>query len=59
VSEGSVSHSGNDGLKWWFIAGIALSFCIGVVFFLTIAQSRSGDPIPVDAAPHYYIHDAG
>jgi hypothetical protein len=41
------------------IGGIVLSFGIGVVFFATIAQQRSGDLIPDDAAPHYYMHDAG
>tara|TARA_R110002096_G_scaffold44526_4_gene120023 strand:- start:265 stop:477 length:213 start_codon:yes stop_codon:yes gene_type:complete len=41
------------------IGGIVLSFGIGVVFFLTIAQQRSGELIPIDAAPNYYMHDAG
>jgi hypothetical protein len=41
------------------IACAIVSFCIGVGFFLTIAQSKSGDPIPPDAAPNYYVHDAG
>ena len=41
------------------IGCVILSFCIGVGFFLTIAQTKSGDPIPPAPAPHYYVHDAG
>ena len=41
------------------IVGVIVSFLIGLVLFATIAQTRSGDPIPPDASPHYYIHDAG
>lgn len=40
------------------IGGIVLSFLIGAFFFMTIAQQRTGAVIPVDAAPHYYMHDA-
>ena len=53
TKENSMTH------LWWLAAAALLSFTIGVVFFLTIAQTKSGDPIPVDAAPHYYMHDAG
>ena len=41
------------------IACAVFSFLVGLGFFLTIAQTKSGDPIPPDAAPNYYIHDAG
>jgi len=41
------------------IGGIMMSFGIGIVFFLTIARQRTGAPIPIDAAPNYYMHDAG
>jgi hypothetical protein len=40
------------------VGGIVMSFGIGVVFFLTIARQRTGAPIPIDAAPNYYVHDA-
>ena len=35
----------------WLIAGIVFSFLIGGVLFMTIAQQRSGDPIPTEAPP--------
>lgn len=47
----------NPGL--WIIAAGGLSFVIGVIFFLTIAQTKSGDPIPPDASLFDYRHDAG
>jgi hypothetical protein len=34
------------GLGKWVIAGIVFSFLVGTLLFLTIAQQRSGDPIP-------------
>jgi len=34
---------------WLFIGGVVLTFLLGIVFFLTIAQQRSGDLIPLDA----------
>ncbi len=43
----------------WLIAGIVLSFCVGMVFFLTLARQRSGDPIPPDAGPSLSRGDAG
>ena len=43
----------------WLIAGILASFSIGVVFFLTLAMQRSGDPIPPDAGPLSKVRDAG
>jgi hypothetical protein len=41
------------------VACALFSLLVGIGLFLTIAQTKSGDPIPPDAAPHYYIHDAG
>ena len=40
------------------VGAIFVSFGLGVFFFLTIAQQRSGDPIPDDAAPSYFVEDA-
>lgn len=33
------------------IGAALLSFCIGIVFFLTLATQRSGDKIVPDAGP--------
>lgn len=43
----------------WIIVGIVLSFAGGIALFMTIGMQRSGDPIPIDAAPNYFITDAG
>ena len=41
------------------ITAVATSFALGLYLLYSVAFERPGDPIPVDAAPHYYIHDAG
>jgi uncharacterized membrane protein YdcZ (DUF606 family) len=41
------------------IACVVFSFSVGIILLMTIAQTKSGDPIPPDAAPHHYLHDAG
>jgi hypothetical protein len=41
------------------IACVVFSFSVGIILLMTIAQTKSGDPIPPDAAPNYYAHDAG
>lgn len=48
----------SSGVGFLIIGGILVSFVLGGVFFLTIAQQRTGDAIPPDAAPNYFIEDA-
>ncbi|MCP4444767.1 MAG: hypothetical protein GY811_05405 [Myxococcales bacterium] len=33
-----------------FVGCVVVSFIVGIVFFFTLAQQRSGSPIPQDAA---------
>jgi len=43
----------------WIILGIVLSFLGGIALFATLGMQRIGDPIPIDAAPNYFMADAG
>ena len=51
--------SSSQGHAKLIVAGVVFSFCLGIALLSTIAQTKSGDPVLPDAAPHYYIHDAG
>ncbi len=50
VPENADEDASNNKVGWILIGAAIFSFIVGGIFFLTLGQQRSGDPIVFDAA---------